>query len=114
MVPLFYAPRPSNCNLLIQRDAAEDARKHELGPFCRLLCRSRLSECPEAYASITKAIWYRNIKSPVNHEFVVVEASMGEEELWVRLDRSRQGKQAETFVWKAFDTVSDDVESLPP
>lgn len=106
---LFYAP-PSNCNRLVERDADKQAKKHELVRFCELLsCRNRLSECPEAYAVITKVTRYRDLRSPVKHEIFMVTATMGEEELWVRLDRSRQGKQVEPLVWEAFDTVSCEI-----
>jgi hypothetical protein len=109
--PLFKTPQPSDDRQFIQWDPAKAARKHELEPFCRFLCRARPS--PAAYAFITEAIRFQNRNSDVRHEIFVVKASMGKEKFWVRLDRSRQGQQVSTFVWEAWDTVSNNPECAP-
>lgn len=63
---------------------------------------------PESLATITKVERYRDRNSWVNHEFVVVYASLGGTDFWVRIDRTRKigGTEHAKLSWEAADTVS--------
>ena len=64
-------------------------------------------ELAEAHAVITEAHRWVNKDSPVQHEFLVVDAETAGGKFWVRIDRSRNDRGGPTMRWDALDTVNE-------